>query len=419
MGRMKTQAPQQAGAQQRVVFIGNETSPARIQPPLALYVHVPWCLRKCPYCDFNSHAVQPGEVLPEEAYLDALCADLESTLPFVWSRTVHSIFLGGGTPSLLSSGGVERLLSDVRARLPLSAECEITLEANPGTLEAERFAQYRRSGVNRLSIGVQSFEDEKLRALGRVHDGAQALAAVQVARREFANFNIDLMIGLPGQSPEQARADVQRALQFAPPHLSVYQLTLEPNTVFHKYPPPLPDEETMSAIQASVEEVLAAAGYEHYEVSAYAKPGSFSRHNRNYWTFGDYLGIGAGAHAKISLPDRIVRQERYRSPASYLEHAARGEFISESRDLGCADLVFEFMLNALRLRAGFAPALFTQRTGLSFTHIEPTLHRAQERGLLRFDGQRICPTDLGMRFLNDLQAMFLEQAPESASKAPK
>ena len=259
----KTHALPQAGAQQRVVYIGKESSRVPMPPPLALYVHVPWCLRKCPYCDFNSHAIEPGQSLPQEAYLDALCADLESTLPAVWSRTVHSVFLGGGTPSLLSAAGIERLLSDVRARLPLAPECEITLEANPGTLEAGRFAQYRRAGVNRLSIGVQSFEDEKLRALGRVHDGAQALAAVQVARREFANFNIDLMIGLPGQSPQQARADVERALQWAPPHLSVYQLTLEPNTVFHKYPPTLPDEETMDAIQSSVDELLAEAGYEH------------------------------------------------------------------------------------------------------------------------------------------------------------
>lgn len=419
MGKVKTQAPAQAGAQQRVIFVGKESTRTPVQPPLALYVHVPWCLRKCPYCDFNSHAIEPGQSLPEDAYLDALRADLESTLASVWSRTVHSVFLGGGTPSLLSAAGVERLLSDVRARLPLAPECEITLEANPGTLEAGRFAQYRRSGVNRLSIGVQSFEDEKLRALGRVHDAAQALAAVEAARREFANFNIDLMIGLPGQSAEQARADVERALQFSPPHLSVYQLTLEPNTVYYKYPPTLPDEETLSAMQSSVDDLLAQAGYEHYEVSAYAKPGRAARHNVNYWTFGDYLGIGAGAHAKISLPDRIVREERYRSPASYLQHAARGKFVASSRVLSRSDLVFEFMLNALRLRSGFTPALFTQRTGLAFSDIEPSLRKAQDRGLIRVDTQRICPTQLGMRFLNDLQAMFLEPSPEAAGKTGK
>ena len=419
MGEVKTRGLAQAAAQQPIVFVGKDLPRVPIQPPLALYVHVPWCLRKCPYCDFNSHAIESDQKLPEDAYLDALCADLESTLPSVWGRTVYSVFLGGGTPSLLSSAGIERLLSDVRARLPLDPECEITLEANPGTLEAGRFAQYRRAGVNRLSIGVQSFEDEKLRALGRVHDAARALAALEVARREFANFNIDLMIGLPGQSPQQARADVERALQFAPPHLSVYQLTLEPNTVFHKYPPALPDEETLSAIQCSVDELLAQAGYEHYEVSAYAKPGFAARHNMNYWTFGDYLGVGAGAHAKISLPDRIVREERYRLPASYLQQAARGKFIASSRVLSRGDLVFEFMLNALRLRAGFSSALFAQRTGLAFTDIEPTLRTAQEKGLLCFDTQCISPTELGMRFLNDLQAMFLDQTPGAADEAAK
>jgi oxygen-independent coproporphyrinogen-3 oxidase len=379
----------------------------RIQPPLALYIHVPWCVRKCPYCDFNSHAVPDGEALPEDRYAAALCADLESMLAQVWGRTVHSIFLGGGTPSLLQGATVARILSDVRARLPLANDCEITLEANPGTFEAGRYADFRAAGVNRLSIGVQSFEDAKLRALGRVHDSVQATRAIEEARRCFDNFNIDLMIGLPGQDVEQARADVERAISFAPPHLSMYQLTLEPNTVFHKFPPQLPDEETVDAIQEAVDTLAAGARYEHYEISAYAQPGRAARHNVNYWSFGDYIGIGAGAHGKISLDGRVFRTERYKIPASYLEHAARGEFLAAERTLDASELVFEFMLNALRLRAGFAPALFEDRTGLPASALEPGLQRAQERGLIERDALRIRPTTLGLRFLNDLQAIFL------------
>jgi oxygen-independent coproporphyrinogen-3 oxidase len=388
----------------------------RVQPPLALYVHIPWCVRKCPYCDFNSHAVEPGQALPEDEYLAALRADLESVLADVWGRSVRSVFLGGGTPSLLSGAAVERLLSDLRARLNLSADCEITLEANPGTFEAGRYGEFRRAGVNRLSIGVQSFDDEKLRALGRVHDGAQARRAIEAAQREFDNFNLDLMVGLPGQSAAQAATDIESALGYAPPHLSIYQLTLEPNTVFYKYPPPLPDEDTMAAIQAGVDESLATRGYEHYEVSAYAQPGRGARHNLNYWTFGDYLGIGAGAHAKISLSDAIVRTERFRLPSSYLQQAAQGRFVATERRLGNGDLVFEFMLNVLRLRSGFAPALFAERTGLDLAALEPGLALAQQRGLLERDAVWIRPTELGMRFLNDLQALFL---PEATADAPR
>jgi oxygen-independent coproporphyrinogen-3 oxidase len=375
-------------------------------PPLSLYIHFPWCVRKCPYCDFNSH--EPDSAgLPEAAYLDALAADVEAALPLIWGRPIVSVFIGGGTPSLMSAAGVERLLSDVRARLPLEADCEITMEANPGTFEAERFAAYRAGGVNRLSIGVQSFDPPKLAALGRIHDREQALAAIGLVRRVFDNFNLDLMFGLPGQSLEEARTDVGTALAFAPPHLSLYQLTLEPNTVFAKYPPEVPDDDTVAEMQEWIEARTAEDGYRRYEVSAYAQPGRECRHNLNYWRFGDYLGVGAGAHSKISFPHRVVRQVRYRQPASYLERAARGEFLAEHVEVARRDLPFEFMLNALRLTEGVPAALFTERTGLPASAIQAALEKAEERGLVEADPARIRPTALGRRFLSDLQAMFL------------
>jgi len=375
-------------------------------PPLSLYIHFPWCVRKCPYCDFNSHEPD-GQGIPEAAYLDALVADIEAALPLIWGRPVGSVFIGGGTPSLMSAAGVERLLSDVRARLPLDADCEITMEANPGTFEAERFAAYRSAGVNRLSIGVQSFDAAKLKALGRIHDRAQAEAAAGLARRVFDNFNLDLMFGLPSQSLAEAQADVEAALQFAPPHLSLYQLTLEPNTVFAKYPPAVPDEDTVAGMQEWIEARTAHAGYGRYEVSAYARPGRECRHNLNYWRFGDYLGVGAGAHSKISFPHRVVRQVRFRQPASYLERAARGEFLAEHVEVGRSDLPFEFMLNALRLSEGVPAGLFAERTGLPASAIEAPLQRAEERGLIERDHTRIQPTELGRRFLTDLQSLFL------------
>jgi len=375
-------------------------------PPLSLYIHFPWCVRKCPYCDFNSHEPD-GQGIPEAAYLDALVADIEAALPLIWGRPVVSVFIGGGTPSLMSAAGVERLLSDVRARLPLDADCEITMEANPGTFEAERFAAYRSAGVNRLSIGVQSFDAAKLKALGRIHDRAQAEAAAGLARRVFDNFNLDLMFGLPSQSLAEAQADVEAALQFAPPHLSLYQLTLEPNTVFAKYPPAVPDEDTVAGMQEWIEARTAQAGYGRYEVSAYARPGRECRHNLNYWRFGDYLGVGAGAHSKISFPHRVVRQVRFRQPASYLERAARGEFLAEHVEVGRSDLPFEFMLNALRLSEGVPAGLFAERTGLPASAIEAPLQRAEERGLIERDHTKIQPTELGRRFLTDLQSLFL------------
>jgi oxygen-independent coproporphyrinogen-3 oxidase len=380
-------------------------------PPLSLYIHFPWCIRKCPYCDFNSHEPAGGaEAIPEADYLRAVRADIEAALPLIWGRRIISIFIGGGTPSLLSAAGLDTLLSHVRALLTLEAGCEITLEANPGTVEAKRFADYRASGVNRLSIGVQSFDEARLVALGRIHDRRQALAAVEVAQRHFDNFNLDLMYGLPQQMLEDLETDVGQALALSPPHLSLYQLTLEPNTVFAKRPPPLPDEDTTAAMQTWIEERTASAGLRHYEVSAYARPGHECRHNLNYWGFGDYLGVGPGAHSKLSFPHRIVRQVRYRSPASYLQRAGRGDFLAEDFEVDRADLPFEFMLSALRLLDGVPAAWFTERTGLSPTAIQRPLEQAESRGLMAVDHSRWRPTPLGARFLSDLQALFLPAA---------
>ncbi|GMV57153.1 MAG: coproporphyrinogen III oxidase [Betaproteobacteria bacterium] len=399
-----------AAANNVAAFLRPGALDLRALPPLALYVHWPWCVRKCPYCDFNSHEQAGGvEAIPEGEYLAALRADLEGALPLVWGRRIVSIFVGGGTPSLLSAAGLDRLLSDVRALLPLEADCEITLEANPGTFEAAKFAAFRAAGVNRLSIGIQSFDDAQLARLGRIHDGAQAIAAVELAQRTFDDFNLDLMYALPEQALADAQSDVERALSFAPPHLSLYQLTLEPNTVFAKYPPQLPDEDTVAAIGEWIEARTAEAGYERYEVSAYARSGHRCRHNLNYWQFGDYLGIGAGAHSKLSFPHRVVRQIRFRQPASYLQNARHGRFVAESTEVGRADLAFEFMLNALRLSDGFAPTLFTERTGLALSQVERRLDAAESRGLIVRDHRRIAPTPLGRRFLSDLQSLFLPE----------
>ncbi|AJK45391.1 oxygen-independent coproporphyrinogen III oxidase-like protein [Burkholderia plantarii] len=399
---------QAADTGQRIV--ATFASPGRIRltslPPLALYVHFPWCVRKCPYCDFNSHEWK-GERFPEKEYLDALRADLEQALPFVWGRQVHTIFIGGGTPSLLSAGGLDRLLSDVRALLPLDADAEITLEANPGTFEAAKFAQFRASGVNRLSIGIQSFNEGHLKALGRIHDTAQARAAVEIAANTFDNFNLDLMFALPNQSLDECRADIETALAYAPPHLSLYHLTLEPNTMFAKFPPAVPDDDASADMQDWIHERTAEAGYGRYEVSAYAQPHRQCRHNLNYWRFGDYLGIGAGAHTKLSFPNRILRQARYKHPATFIEQAMAGTPVQEEREVGPRDLPFEFMLNTLRLVEGFPVASYAERTGLPFSTIESALVEAERRGLIQRDFERISPTPLGQRFLNDLQELFL------------
>jgi len=374
-------------------------------PPLALYVHLPWCLKKCPYCDFNSHE-QPQD-LPEQRYLDAVVADLESALPLIWGRGVHSIFIGGGTPSLFAPSSIDRLLADIRARLRLEADCEVTLEANPGTFEKDRFRAYRDAGVTRLSIGVQSFNDAHLKALGRVHDRAQALAAVEEAAKAFDTFNLDIMYALPGQTVEQLDQDLDTALQFAPPHISIYHLTIEPNTYFAKYPPSVPEDDEAYAMLDRITERVGEAGLERYEVSAYARANHRCRHNLNYWQFGDYLGIGAGAHSKLSFAHRVLRQVRLRDPRRYMEQALAGRPLAQEDEVARADLPFEFMLNALRLRMGFGLRDFTERTGLPLTAIEAALQEAERKGLLERDFARVRPTQRGFDFLSDLQALFL------------
>lgn len=374
-------------------------------PPLSLYIHFPWCIRKCPYCDFNSHEEKNG--FPEKEYLAALRSDLENALPLIWGRKIYTVFIGGGTPSLLSAEGVDRLLSDVRTLLPLDGEVEVTMEANPGTFEIAKFKAYRASGINRLSIGIQSFHAGHLQALGRIHDDGEARRAVEIAHATFDNFNLDLMYALPSQSVEEAYRDVATAVSFTPPHLSLYHLTLEPNTYFAKYPPVIPDDDTSADMQDMIQREMAAAGYGHYEVSAYAQPGRQARHNLNYWQFGDYLGIGAGAHSKISFPHRVIRQIRYKQPKAYLEKAKAGIFIQEEAEIRREDLGFEFMLNGLRLNQGFDVNLFTERTGLTINTLEKALNLAESKGLLYRDHKIIRPTDLGRRFLNDLQQLFL------------
>lgn len=376
-------------------------------PPLSLYVHLPWCLRKCPYCDFNSHEAQGGEGVPEARYIDALLADLEAALPLIWGRTVHSIFIGGGTPSLFAPQAIDRLLGDIRARLRLDAGCEITLEANPGTFEKERFRAYRGAGVTRLSIGVQSFNDRHLQALGRVHDRAQALAAVDEAAQAFDTFNLDIMYALPGQTAAELDEDMRTALALQPPHISIYHLTIEPNTYFAKYPPPLPEDDQAYAMLDRITELTGAAGLARYEVSAYARDGHQCLHNRNYWQFGDYLGIGAGAHSKLSFAHRVVRQVRLRDPQRYMAGALAGRAIAQDDDVRRADLPFEFMLNALRLRGGFALQDFTERTGLPLTAIAGGLQQAEAQGLITRDMGRVRPTERGFDFLSDLQSLFL------------
>ncbi|UCV07620.1 radical SAM family heme chaperone HemW [Dechloromonas denitrificans] len=378
----------------------------RVSPPLALYVHVPWCVQKCPYCDFNSH--EAPETIPERDYVAALIADLQAALPLIWGRPVVSVFFGGGTPSLLSPAAIDELIGAFRALAMLAPEAEITLEANPGTVEAAKFAGFRAAGVNRLSLGIQSFNDAHLQALGRIHGAAEAKRAAQLAGEHFPSFNLDLMYGLPGQTLEQALSDVDSALEFAPAHLSCYQLTLEPNTRFAAFPPELPENDLCADMQEAIEARLAAAGFSNYETSAFARPDKQCRHNLNYWYFGDYLGIGAGAHSKLTLHDRVLRQMRWKHPKAYLENIGRGQPVQEETQVEAASLPFEFMMNALRLADGFHPALFEARTAQPLQRILPQLRAAEAAGLLEVGPEKIAPTLKGRRFLNVLLERFLE-----------
>jgi oxygen-independent coproporphyrinogen-3 oxidase len=376
-------------------------------PPLALYIHLPWCIRKCPYCDFNSHEGAKGSSeLPFAQYVDALIADLDLQLPKVWGRKLWSVFIGGGTPSLFPPQEIDRLISAVFARFGPPTSGEITMEANPGTFEQARFKAFRAAGVTRLSIGVQTFNEQHLKRLGRVHDANQARQAAALASEVFETFNIDLMYALPDQTQEQAEQDIEIALGFNPPHLSLYQLTIEPNTAFAVHPPLLPDDDTQASVEEAVRERAMAAGLRRYEISAFAKPGHESRHNLNYWQFGDYLGIGAGAHAKLSFPQQIVREVRVRQPMAYIEKALAGDALLESRVLKAADLPFEFALNGLRLIDGVPEVFYRERCGRPLTDLLRSRSEAAQKGLLQ-PGDVLKATDLGLRFLNDVQQMFL------------
>ena len=386
-------------------------------PPLALYIHWPWCVRKCPYCDFNSHEFGAAvgataiDADTESRYIQALLRDLESHLPQIWGRRFYTIFIGGGTPSLMSPAALDTLLAGVRARISLEADAEFTLEANPGTVEAGRFAAFATAGVNRISVGVQSFNPDMLSAIGRIHSGDQAKKAVEQACEAVARVNVDLMYGLPNQSLAQSAADLQQAIALGAGHVSAYHLTLEPNTYFHRYPPAVPDDDICADMQAQANDLLIAAGFEHYETSAYAKPHQRSQHNQNYWGFGDYLGIGAGAHGKISFPDRIIRTVKHKHPKAYLDALDGGTFLQSESPVSTVELPFEFMLNALRLQNGFPLAWFTERTGQPLVLVQATITKLEAKGLLvtaHTAGEPwLRPTELGQRFQNDLLEAFL------------
>ena len=387
-------------------------------PPLSLYIHFPWCEKKCPYCDFNSHQIK--EVLPgsnlqasngfdETRYIKALIADLETELPRIWGRQVHSIFIGGGTPSLLSAQGMDSLLSAIRARVHLEPDAEITMEANPGSVETEKFAGFAKAGITRVSLGIQSFQDAQLKALGRIHNGAEAKRAIEIALQHFKSVNLDLMYGLPMQTLDDAKRDIETALSFNTPHLSLYNLTLEPNTYFANFPPKLPSEDVVDAIFEQSLDLLTKAGFQRYEVSAYSKPGMECKHNLNYWRFGDYIGIGAGAHGKISFPDKVTRQVRERHPETYMQAIEQnGNALIESKEISAADLPFEFMLNTLRLTDGVATNTFSERTGLPLSSISKGLDEASKKGLLDPDPTVLKGTPQGLRYLNNLQELFLD-----------
>ena len=381
-------------------------------PPLSLYIHFPWCEKKCPYCDFNSHQIKEGvgrtSGFDEERYINALITDLETELPRIWGRQVHSIFIGGGTPSLLSAQGMDTLLSAIRARIHLEPDAEITMEANPGSVETEKFAGFAKAGITRVSLGIQSFQDQQLKALGRIHNGAEAKRAIEIALQHFKSVNLDLMYGLPMQTLDDAKRDIETALSFNTPHLSLYNLTLEPNTYFANFPPKLPSEDEVDSIFEQSLDLLTKAGFKRYEISAYAKPGMECKHNLNYWRFGDYIGIGAGAHGKISFPDKIIRQVRERHPETYMQAIEQnGNALIESKEISAADLPFEFMLNTLRLTDGVATNTFSERTGLPLSSISKGLDEASKKGLLDPDPTVLKGTPQGLRYLNNLQELFL------------
>ena len=380
-------------------------------PPLSLYIHIPWCVRKCPYCDFNSHEAR--DEIPEDAYIDALIADLEQDLPAIWGRTIETVFLGGGTPSLFSPEGIDRLLCDIRARVTLKPEAEVTLEANPGTVDHARFKGFREAGINRLSIGIQSFQPDLLQQIGRIHSGREAIAAVEAARRAgFDNFNLDLMFGLPGQTAKQALLDLQTATELDPTHLSWYELTIEPNTWFYRHPPQRPDDDTLWEMQQAGRTLLEAAGFERYEVSAYAREKQQCRHNINYWQFGDYLGIGAGAHAKITdaATQTICRTSKIKHPRSYLDNVHTAQRISTTTTLTADDVILEFAMNALRLDQGFSRATFSATTGLSYTVIENIVKQGITNGLLELSKDMIRTTQQGQRYLDELLQQWMPEA---------
>jgi len=377
-------------------------------PPLSLYIHFPWCERKCPYCDFNSHQVKDGG-FDEKRYIQALIADLQTELPNIWGRRVHTIFIGGGTPSLLSHAGLDELLSHVRALIPLEPHAEITLEANPGSVEAAKFREFAQLGVNRVSLGIQSFNDRHLKSLGRIHNASEAQAAIEIAQDYFASVNLDVMYALPEQTADEAKADLLRALSFQTKHLSLYHLTMEPNTYFASHPPPLPNEDESDVMFEFALSTLQERGYQRYEVSAYCQDDQVCRHNLNYWEFGDYIGIGAGAHGKISMPNRITRQIRERHPETYMDKIFKeNSACLENRSIEIDDLAFEFMLNGLRLINGVPTHQFTERTGLPLHRISKAIDEAIRKGLLDEDPMRLKATALGMRYLNDLQELFLK-----------
>jgi putative oxygen-independent coproporphyrinogen III oxidase len=393
-------------------IFNSQTAELKQLPPLSLYIHIPWCVKKCPYCDFNSHKINGNVDSLEDDYVSGLTRDLEIALPQIWGRRVTSIFFGGGTPSLFSARAIDTILTVIRTLLPLEAQVEVTLEANPGTFESKKFADFHAAGINRLSIGIQSFNSIHLHNLGRIHDDKEARNAIKIAQRYFKNINLDLMYALSNQTLEEAAKDIETACTFGVQHISAYHLTLEPNTLFHRYPPPLPDDDLSANIQIMVEERLERSGYINYETSAFAHPGYKSRHNLNYWLFGDYLGIGAGAHSKISFADRIVRQMRYKNPKEYLfkstvDTNSPDILLQEQHEVSKNDRQFEFLMNALRLTGGFEIALLQERTGLSITGIQQQLNEAEQRGLIIRNHSYMAPTLTGKRFLNDLLQIFL------------